>query len=145
MAASSIVVPEPSVFMGLVLPEADHFTKESARFVLSLTFTQETQDRVHQLLNKNSEDLISSAEKEELEEMVNANTYLGIVQSRAPLPEAVGLRLSSERDHGRPVGSRPSESEKLLRILPVASLCFPAHFPSRTRRPSTAPWRDELR
>ncbi len=85
MAASSIVVPEPSVFMGLVLPEADHFTKESARFVLSLTFTQETQDRVHQLLNKNSEDLISSAEKEELEEMVNANTYLGIVQSRARL------------------------------------------------------------
>jgi hypothetical protein len=85
MAASPTVASEPRPLMGLLLPEPDHFTVESARFVLSLTFTQETQDLAHQLMDKNTEGEISPSEKAELERIVNANGYLAIVQSRARL------------------------------------------------------------
>jgi hypothetical protein len=61
------------------------FTLESARFVLSLTFNQRTQDRVQELLTRNEEGQIPAAEREELGQLVKANTYLATLQSKARL------------------------------------------------------------
>ena len=66
MRTSAVVDPPPKASAGLIPSDEDQFTAESARFILSLTFNQETQDRVHELLDKNQEGQITAAEKEEL-------------------------------------------------------------------------------
>jgi hypothetical protein len=70
---------------GLIEPEGSRFTLESARFVLSLAFSDEAERRVHDLLTKNQEGRISPAEKEDLEHLVKANTHLSTLQSKARL------------------------------------------------------------
>jgi hypothetical protein len=84
-ATATSVSSESKTPMGLLMPDADQFTVESARFILSLTFTQETQDRVHELLDKNSEGQITAAEKEWLEQIVRGELRLATLQSRARL------------------------------------------------------------
>jgi hypothetical protein len=83
MADSSTVAAEPKVLLERLLPEPDPFTLESAQLILSLAFTQETQDRVHELLDKNQEGQITRAEKKELRQMVEAGTHLAILKSKA--------------------------------------------------------------
>jgi hypothetical protein len=83
MATATAVSSEPKSPTGLLVPDENQFTVESARFVLSLTFTQETQDRVRELLEKNQEEPLTSAEKEELEGILNANTSMGTLQAKA--------------------------------------------------------------
>ena len=70
---------------GLIEPKGSRFTLESARFVLSLAFSDEAERRVHDLLLKNQEGRISPAEKEDLEHLVKANTHLSTLQSKARL------------------------------------------------------------
>lgn len=85
MATGAVVAPDSQTLAGFLMPDEGRFTVESARFLLSLTFDQETQDRAQELMDKNSEGQLTAAEKEELEQIVNANTYLGILQSKARL------------------------------------------------------------
>jgi hypothetical protein len=70
---------------GLIEPTANHFTLESARFVLSLTFSEKAQRRVHELLTKNQERRISANERQDLDYLVKANTHLATLQSKARL------------------------------------------------------------
>jgi hypothetical protein len=70
---------------GLIEPVGKRFTLESARFVLSLTFAEEAQRRVHELLTKNQERRISAIEQEDLDHLVKAGTYLATLQSKARL------------------------------------------------------------
>jgi hypothetical protein len=70
---------------GLIEPKDNDFTVESARFILSLTFSQQTQDRAQELMDKNNEGQISPSEKRELSQLVQADTYLATLQSKARL------------------------------------------------------------
>jgi hypothetical protein len=85
MQADQAVSSKPRVLAPFILPEVDEFTGESARFILSLTFTQETKDRLEELLTKNEEGQISPAEKVEVEQLVRAGTYLATLKSTARL------------------------------------------------------------
>jgi hypothetical protein len=85
MQAEQAVSSKPRVFAPFIVPEVDEFTGESARFVLSLTFTQEVQDRAEELMTKNNEGEILPTEKQELEQLVRADLYLATLQSKARL------------------------------------------------------------
>jgi hypothetical protein len=74
---------KPATPTGLIEPKGNRFTLESARFVLSLTFSEEAQRRVHELLKKNQEGRISPDEKEDLDHFIKANTHLSTLQSKA--------------------------------------------------------------
>ena len=61
---------------------------ESARFILSLTFSEEAQRRVHELLTKNQEGRISRDQNEDLDHFTKANTHLATLQSKgSPFPQ----------------------------------------------------------
>jgi hypothetical protein len=83
--ASRQISPEPAAPTGLIERKENRFTLESARFILSLTFNEEAERRVHELLTKNPEGRISPDEKEDLDYLVKANTHLSTLQSRARL------------------------------------------------------------
>jgi len=85
MRPSLEVGPSSDIPTGLIEPKEKHFTLESARFVLSLTFSEEAQRRVHELLTRNQEGRISAAENEDLDHLVKANTHLSTLQSKARL------------------------------------------------------------
>jgi lipase chaperone LimK len=68
---------------GLIEPKRNRYTLESARIVLNLTFSEESQRLVHELLKKNQADRISPNEKEDLDHFIKANTHLSTLQSKA--------------------------------------------------------------
>ncbi len=68
-------------------PGGNRFTLESARFVLSLAFSDDAQRRVHEVLTKNQDGRISEDEKENLDHLIKANTHLSRLSPRAlPCP-----------------------------------------------------------
>jgi hypothetical protein len=85
MPAEQAVSPQPRIFAPFHVPEVDELTLESARFLLSLTLTQETQGRAQELMTKDNAGEILPAETEELGQLVRAGDYLAILQSKARL------------------------------------------------------------
>jgi hypothetical protein len=83
METGQVVASEPPVLLELLMPDEAHLTVESARFILRLTFTQESQDRIQELMDKNQESQISPSEKEELGQMVRAGTHLATLKAKA--------------------------------------------------------------
>lgn len=67
----------------LRLWDRQRLTPTLARHLLKLEFAEEDHARMHELAVKNQEDLISAAERQELDNYVRVGTLLSIVQSRA--------------------------------------------------------------
>lgn len=56
---------------------------EMAHYILDLDFNERDKARIHDLVNRNQEDLLDPTEKEELHAFLNAGSMLSILQSRA--------------------------------------------------------------
>ncbi len=61
----------------------DELPTPIARYILTLGFTDRDKARMHDLAERNQEDTISPAEREELFAYVNAGSLLSILQAKA--------------------------------------------------------------
>ena len=57
----------------------------AAHAIIDLKFTEDDQQRMQTLIDKNNEGTISDAEKEEMETYSRVGSFLGILQSKARL------------------------------------------------------------
>ena len=58
---------------------------ESAKAVLSIKFTPEDEERMHELMERNNRGTITEREKAEMESYRRVGALVGIVQARARL------------------------------------------------------------
>ena len=87
--AQKIGIPQ-----GLIEPNDDDINAEAARFILSLTFTGETQDRIQELLKKNREEKLTPEEQADLDHYLKSDNHLSILKSKARLSlMRAGLKL----------------------------------------------------
>jgi hypothetical protein len=76
---------ETSALEKLLRPLPLQFTTDLARALVNLRADLEVQSRYDQLSEKRNEGTLTSAEIDELEAMVRANTLLGLLQAEARL------------------------------------------------------------
>ena len=67
----------------LLRPLSRNLTVELARGLVGVQADAETQARYDELAGKRTEGLLSSAERDELESIVRANTLLGVLKAEA--------------------------------------------------------------
>jgi hypothetical protein len=79
---------------GLITPRDDEIDAEAARFILSLGFSAETQQRIQELLKKNREEELTPEEQEELDRYLKSDNHLAILKLKARLSlTRAGLKL----------------------------------------------------
>jgi hypothetical protein len=89
MAAMTTTTPSPAgrsegaILARLLGNGTARLTPFMARYVLRLGFNDQDKARMHELAERNQEDLISPAERDELLAYVKAGDLLGILQSKA--------------------------------------------------------------
>lgn len=74
---------ELAIFGRLFKAEQGDFPRELARYVLSLGFSEEDQERMRQLAERNQEGALSEEEREELQSYVKAGHLLALLHSKA--------------------------------------------------------------
>jgi len=73
----------PSVLDRLLDPLSRCFTSDVARDIVALRVDPESQARIDELADKNTEGRLSPAERAEYEAYVWANSFIAILQSKA--------------------------------------------------------------
>ena len=74
---------EVSILAGILGNGRKQLTKEIARYILDLGFTDEENSRMHDLVVRNQKDALSPIEKEELTAFGKAGDILSILKSKA--------------------------------------------------------------
>jgi hypothetical protein len=78
----------------LVTPQDNEIDAEAARFILSLGFSPETQERIQELLKKNREEELTPEEQEDLDHYLKSDNHLTILKLKARLSlMRAGLKL----------------------------------------------------
>jgi len=70
--------------------------KTVARYILGLTISERDKARMHDLAVRNQDDILTSAEKEEMHAYGKAATVLSILKSKAR--RTLGVKLEPETD-----------------------------------------------
>ena len=74
---------EVSILAGVLGNGRKQLTREIARYILDLGFTDDEKSRMHDLAVRNQQDALSPAEKEELIAFGKAGDILSILKSKA--------------------------------------------------------------
>lgn len=74
---------EVTILSKIFLRGAGGFTKDHARYLVGLGFSDEDKERMKELTRKNQEGCISAAELDELDSYVKVGDLLAILQSKA--------------------------------------------------------------
>jgi len=72
-----------TAFERLVRPLSQSLTVELARALIGVQADAETQSRYEELADKRTENRLAAAELDELEAIVRANTFLGVLKAEA--------------------------------------------------------------
>ena len=72
-----------AIFGRLIKADKTDLSRELARYILTLGFDEEDQNRMSELAQKNQEGSLSSDEKAELENFVKAGHLLALLHSKA--------------------------------------------------------------
>lgn len=67
----------------LVAPAAATFTPTAARALLKLSFSDEQQSEIRELLDRNNEGTLTDGERDQLEAYVRVGNFLSLVKSKA--------------------------------------------------------------
>jgi hypothetical protein len=76
---------ELAIFARLIKAEDSDLSRELARYILTLGFADEDQQKMTDLAERNQEGLLSNDEKTELENFVKAGHMLALLHSKARL------------------------------------------------------------
>jgi hypothetical protein len=74
---------EIAIFVRLIKADKTDLSRELARYILTLGFDEEDQNRMSELAQKNQEGSLASDEKVELENFVKAGHLLALLHSKA--------------------------------------------------------------
>ena len=74
---------ELAIFARLIRADGSDLSRELARYILTLGFDDEDQQKMTDLAGRNQEGLLSSDEKAELENFVKAGHMLALLHSKA--------------------------------------------------------------
>lgn len=85
MATASYEVTEAQILAQVVAPEKGVMPPALARSILDLRFNQDAVNRMNELAEKNRHDLLSDAERAELEKYQRVGNFLNLLQAKARL------------------------------------------------------------
>ena len=78
-------ITEADILNDMVSPDLAGFSPEAAKALLELRFTPTAIERMNDLAEKNREDIISAAEKDEMEKYRRVGNILSFIQAKARL------------------------------------------------------------
>ena len=78
-------ITEADILNDMVSPDLAGFPPEVAKALLELCFTPPAIERMNDLAEKNREDIISAAEKDEMEKYRRVGNFVSFVQAKACL------------------------------------------------------------
>jgi hypothetical protein len=93
---------EFAIFARLIKADKGDMSRQLARFILTLGFDDEDQDRMRDLAERNQKGSLSSEDYEELDNYVKAGHLLALLQSKAR--KSLKSKKASSVIHGRLVG-----------------------------------------
>lgn len=82
MAISST---EAAILSRVIHPERDDLPSEAARALLRLELDRQDLDRLHELVTKNQDGALTSAERSELEGYLRVSSFLDLMHAKARL------------------------------------------------------------
>jgi hypothetical protein len=74
---------EAAILSRVIRPEKDNLPDEQAKALLRLKFEQRDLDRLHELVVRNQDDELTTAEKEELEDYLRVSAFLDLMHAKA--------------------------------------------------------------
>jgi hypothetical protein len=77
------VSTDSAILSRLIRPEQDDLSNEAAQALLGLHFDGSDLDRLHELVTKNQDDLLTPAERAELESYLRISSFLDLMQAKA--------------------------------------------------------------
>ncbi len=80
---SAPVITEADILNEVVAPDQPGLSKEAARSILSLGFTESAQKRISKLLEANNSGNLGSEEREELDKYLRVGQFLDLLQAKA--------------------------------------------------------------
>ena len=83
---------EIEILAQMVGPEEPAFTAEFARWILTLHFSDETQNRIRNLLEDNNQGTLDESAKKSLDKYLRVGQFIDLLQAKArvTLTEAAG-------------------------------------------------------
>jgi hypothetical protein len=98
MPVKTKTTPEQqAAVFGQMLESMGQMPTKLARHILNIQFTEADQDRVSELLTKNSEERISRVEIDELDGLIRAGNWLAILQAQARIALKAPRRRTNSR------------------------------------------------
>ncbi len=82
---ASLLISDSAILSRLIFPEGKDFSVEAARGFLSIRYQQHDLDRIHELVVKNQDDQLTSAEQTELDNYRRVSYLLDLMHSKARL------------------------------------------------------------
>ncbi len=83
MSSTAAPVTESQVWGRIIAPDAPGFSKEAARSILDLKFSEADQARMNELARRNREQGLSEEERKELEAFVKVGDVLSLLHLKA--------------------------------------------------------------
>ena len=74
---------EAAILSRVIRPEKDDLPDEQAKALLRLKFEQRDLDRLHELVVRNQDDELTTAEKEELQDYLRVSAFLDLMHAKA--------------------------------------------------------------
>jgi hypothetical protein len=74
---------EAAILSRVIRPEKDDLPDEQAKALLRLKFEQSDLDRLHELVVRNQDDELTTAEKEELGDYLRVSAFLDLMHAKA--------------------------------------------------------------
>ena len=78
-------ITEADILNQVVAPDQPDLNPEAARSLLDLCFTDDAQDRMRELMDKNNKGTITEAEQSEMQKYLLVGTFLDLMQAKARL------------------------------------------------------------
>jgi uncharacterized protein YnzC (UPF0291/DUF896 family) len=83
MSETNTPVTEADILGQIVGPDRADLPPELARLILNLKFNHAALDRMDELAEKNSQGILSEAEREEMERYMRVGSFLDLMQAKA--------------------------------------------------------------
>jgi hypothetical protein len=74
---------ETAILARLIRPDEDNLPPAAAESWLNVRFESHDLDRIHELLTKNQNDALTSAEREEMETYLRVGSFLDLMHAKA--------------------------------------------------------------
>lgn len=83
MTNAPTTISEADILSQVVAPDQPSLPPESARSILSLSFSQTATDWMNELADKNNKGTITEAERAEMEKYARVGNFLNLMQAKA--------------------------------------------------------------